>query len=121
MNSIIEESLKLNIQKKLKSTLKKQIDNPVVKAHQSWEILSEQICAILGTAVHNQWFKNVQPIILNNNILLLQTETNFAAQWINTHYQDLVNSLILTQDRKLSVFFIAPKKATKKKPLSENK
>ena len=110
MNRALEEQLKLRLHKKLKSTLDKTIDNPVLKAYLTWQILSDQIKTILGDQVFNQCFKKVQPLVLKNNILLLQTETNFAAQWINTHYQELVDALVLTQDRKYTCFFIFPKK-----------
>lgn len=113
MNRIAENELKINIRNKLKSTLNKTIDNPVIKAHLSWEILSEQLQAILGSEVHAQWFKNISPIVLKNNILLLQTETSFASQWINTHYQELVDALLLIQDRKYTCFFISPKSKKK--------
>ena len=110
MNYAADEKLKINIHRKLKSTFSKTIDNPVVKAFDTWEIISEQLSFVLGPEVHNQWFKDVKPLLLKNNILLLQTETQFAAQWINTHYQQLVEVLLAAQDKKLSCFFIAPKK-----------
>jgi chromosomal replication initiation ATPase DnaA len=113
MNHVVDEHLKLNIQNKLKSTFSKTIDNPVVKAHQSWAILCDQLQSILGPAVHHQWFKNVQPLVLKNNILLVQAETTFASQWINTHYQELVDSLLLIQDKNLTCFFISPRKLPK--------
>lgn len=112
MNHVADKELKLHLHRKLKSTFQKTIDNPVIKARQSWDLVSEQLLYILGPEVHQQWFKPITPLVLKNNILILQTETNFAAQWINTHYQQLVEALILTQDKKLSCFFIAP---TKKK------
>ena len=110
MNRAVEGSLRLNIQNKLRTTFEKTIDNPVVKAQLSWNILSDQLEAILGTEVHNQWFKSVQPLVLKNNILLLQTKNKFASHWINTHYQQLVDALIMIQDRKYTCFFISPKK-----------
>jgi hypothetical protein len=115
MNHFVEDDLKICIQNKLKSTFKKTIDNPVIKAQLTWDILSDQLEAILGSEIHNQWFKNIQPIVLKNNILLLQTETNFASQWINTHYQQLVDALLTLQDRKYTCFFISPKKRINRK------
>ncbi len=110
MNQAIDDKLKLKIQNEFKNTLERTSDNPVLKAFVTWQILSEQLRTILDAEVHTQWFKNIQPIVLKDNILLLQTETQFAAQWINTHYQELVDTVILTHDRKYSCFFIAPKK-----------
>ncbi len=112
MNHAVEdrESLKLNLQTKLRTTFEKTIDNPVLKAHLAWGILSDQLEAILGTEVHQQWFKSVHPLVLKNNILLLQTKNQFASHWINTHYQQLVDALVMVQDRRYSCFFISPKK-----------
>ena len=113
MNQAIDDKLKIKIQNKFKNTLEETADNPVLKAFITWRILSEQLRAILGGEVHNQWFNKVQPLVLKDNVLLLQTETRFAAQWINTHYQELVDTIILSHDKKYSCFFIAPKKRTK--------
>ena len=110
MNHFVDEKEKINLHNKLKSTFQKTIDNPVIKAQSSWELLSEQLHDILGDTIHKQWFSNIQPLVLKNNILLLQTETSFAAQWINTHYQQLVDALLTIQDSRYTCFFIAPKK-----------
>lgn len=111
MKHTLDKEFKVHLHKKLKNTFTKTIDNPVLKAKSSWDILSEQLSHILGPEVHNQWFAPIKPLVLKNNILILQTETSFASSWINTHYQELVEALLLTQDKKLSCFFIAPKKS----------
>lgn len=108
MKCFSEETLKKQIHNSLQVTFKKTIDNPVVKADEAWKILSEQLSCILGTTVHNQWFKPVKPLVLNNNILLLQTKDQFSERWINTHYQELAETLLTTQNKKLSCFFMAP-------------
>lgn len=108
MNPVLEKKLKINLKKNLRKTFDKTIDNPVLKAAECWSTLSEQLRIVLGDQIHEQWFHSVKPLVLKNNILLLQTDSNFASQWINTHYQQLSNALILTQDKKLSCFFIAP-------------
>jgi len=110
MNHVINDELKNKIHKELKSTFNKTIDNPVIKAHITWGMLSEQLKDILGNEVHKQWFHHIHPIVFKNNVLLLQTESRFASQWINTHYQELVDALITIQDKKYTCFFIAPKK-----------
>lgn len=109
MKYIVEDELKRKIQKKLENAFSKTIDNPVVKAHHAWNIISEQMLFVLGPEVHKQWFSPIKPILLKNNNLILQTESVFAAQWINTHYQELADLLVLTQDKKWTCFFIAPK------------
>ncbi len=109
MTAIFEDKLKLKIKQELKSTFSKTIDNPVIKAHGAWDLLNEQLLAILGSEIHRQWFRDVKPLVLKNNILLLQTKNQFAAQWINTHYQELIDTLSLVQDSSLTCFFIAPK------------
>ena len=40
MKDIVEDELKRKIQKKLETDFSKTIDNPVVKEHQSWNIIS---------------------------------------------------------------------------------
>ena len=110
MNRYVGDNLKINLHQKLKSTFSRTIDNPVVAANDVWNILNEQLACILDEQVHKQWFEKVKPIVLNNNILLLQTENQFSERWINTHYQDLVELLLSAQDKKLSCFFIAPRK-----------
>lgn len=107
------QSLQKNIAAKLKEVLQDSYDNPVVKARNSWNVASEMLYVILGEEIHEQWFKQVNPLVLKNNILILQTHSIFAAQWINTHYQELVESLLKTQDPNLSCFFIAPRNQVK--------
>ncbi len=109
-----ESRLKRSINHRLKEILNTEKDNPVLKARQSWGIVSEQLRFILGEEVHRQWFQKTKPLVLNNKILILQTDSTFAAQWINTHYQELVENLLKSQDRNLSCFFIAPKKINQK-------
>lgn len=110
MNHVVEDTLKINLKNKLKTTFETTIDNPVIKAQVSWNLLSDQLEAILGPEVHKQWFDSIQPMVLKNNILLLQTKNQFASHWINTHYQQLVDALIMIQDQKYTCFFISPKK-----------
>lgn len=107
-SSKAERQLKRSLNQKLKDILNNSKDNPVLKAKTSWAILSEQLLFILGNDVHRQWFQEVQPIVLKDKSLILQTQTQFAAQWINTHYQELVETLIHAQDPNLSCFFIGP-------------
>lgn len=103
------QTLQKSIAQRLKEVLDEPFDNPVVKARNCWSTTSEMLLAMLGKEIHNQWFKNINPLVLKNNILILQTDSNFAAQWINTHYQELVESLLKVQDQNLSCFFIAPR------------
>lgn len=104
-------TLKRNIATKLKEIRNDSFDNPVVKARNTWQVASEMLVIMLGDEVHTQWFKNISPLFLKNKILVLQTENTFAAQWINTHYQELVESVLKIQDPALSCFFIAPRNA----------
>lgn len=100
--------LKRNIHSKLQELLSYSAENPVIKAKNSWLILSEQLHSILGEEVHRQWFRDVQPMLLKDNVLILRSGTNFSASWINTHYQELSDNLLKAQDKKYSCFYIAP-------------
>lgn len=113
-NTKTERQLRRSLNQKLKEILNNSKDNPLLKAKTSWAILSEQLNFILGDDVHRQWFQEIQPIVLKDNTLILQTQTQFAAQWINTHYQELVETLIHAQDQNLSCFFIGPTPTSQK-------
>lgn len=114
------QSLQKNINSKLKEILKDSYDNPVIKARNTWHITSEMISIVLGKEIHAQWFKNIKPIVMKDNNLVVQTDSLFAAQWINTHYSELIDGLMKAQDKNLSCFFIGPKnwsnKTSNKKP-----
>lgn len=103
------QSLQKSINSKLQDILKESYDNPVVKARNTWQITSEMIQVILGPEVFEKWFKNIKPIVLKNKNLIVQTDSVFAAQWINTHYQELIDSIAKAQDKNLTCFFIGPK------------
>lgn len=81
--------------------------HPVVKASYIWSILSEQLCDVLGPEVHHQWFKNVKPLVISHNVLILEVPNHFSAQWIHTHYHELVDVLLSVMDKKLSSFFVS--------------
>lgn len=81
--------------------------HPVVKASYIWSILDEQLYDILGASVHHQWFKQVKPTVISNNVLLLEVPNHFTAQWIHTHYHELIDVLLSVVDKKLSSFFIS--------------
>jgi chromosomal replication initiation ATPase DnaA len=81
--------------------------HPVVKASYLWSILSEQLCDILGPEIHHQWFKNVKPLVISDNVLILEVPNHFSAQWIHTHYHELVDILLGVMDKKLSSFFLS--------------
>lgn len=81
--------------------------HPVVKASYIWSILSEQLCDILGPEVHHQWFKNVKPLVISHNVLIIEVPNHFSAQWIHTHYHELVDVLLSVMDKKLTSFFVS--------------
>jgi hypothetical protein len=81
--------------------------HPVVKASYIWSILSEQLCDILGPEIHHQWFKSVRPLVISHNVLIIEVSNHFSAQWIHTHYQELVDLLLSVMDKKLTSFFIS--------------
>lgn len=81
--------------------------HPVVKASYTWSILSEQLCDILGPEIHHQWFKQVKPLVISHNVLILEVPNHFSAQWIHTHYQELIDILLSVMDKKLTSFFVS--------------
>lgn len=81
--------------------------HPVVKASYVWSIISDQLCDVLGLAVHHQWFKSVKPLVISHNVLIIEVPNHFSAQWIHTHYQELIDILLSVMDKRLSCFFIS--------------
>lgn len=81
--------------------------HPVVKASYVWSILSDQLFDVLGPEVHHQWFKQVKPLVISHNVLILEVPNHFSAQWIHTHYHELVDVLLSVMDKKLSSFFVS--------------
>jgi len=81
--------------------------HPVVKASYTWSIISDQLCDVLGPEVHHQWFRQVKPVVISDNVLILEVPNHFSAQWIHTHYHELTDVLLSVIDSKLSSFFIS--------------
>ena len=81
--------------------------HPVVKASYIWSVISDQLFDVLGPEVHHQWFKQVKPLVISHNVLILEVPNHFSAQWIHSHYHELVDVLLSVMDKKLSSFFIS--------------
>lgn len=93
-----------------KAALKEKNTNlahPVVRASYIWSIVSEQLGDILGPEVHHQWFKEVRPMVISHKVLILEVPNHFYAQWIHTHYHELVDVLLSVLDKRLSSFFVS--------------
>lgn len=84
-----------------------KLAHPVVKASYTWSIISDQLCDVLGPEIHHQWFKHVKPLVISHNVLILEVPNHFIAQWIHTHYHELVDILLNVLDKKLSSFFVS--------------
>jgi chromosomal replication initiation ATPase DnaA len=96
------------IQRKAKLKEKSlNLAHPVVKASYIWSILADQLNDILGPEVHHQWFKQVKPLVISDNVLILEVPNHFSAQWIHTHYHELVDVLLSVMDKKLTSFFVS--------------
>ena len=80
--------------------------NPVVKDSYIWAIVCYQLKELLGTEVHGQWFKPLRPLVLSDNVLVLEATNHFAAQWVHHHYQELIDTLLCVHDKNLSCFVL---------------
>ncbi len=83
-------------------------ENPMVRASCVWAIVSRQLRDVLGYSIYHKWFANILPMVISDNVLILQTQKNFDVRWINQHYHELIDLLISFQDKKLSSFIISP-------------
>lgn len=81
----------------------------MVRASHCWAVAQEQLQTLLDGAIYKQWFVNTCATVIINDVLIVTTKDNFASQWLNTHYIQLVDALIQLQDSKLSCFFVAKK------------
>lgn len=81
--------------------------HPVVKASYTWSIISDQLQDMLGPEIHHQWFKQAKPVVISDNVLILEVPNHFFAQWIHTHYHELIDLLIKVIDKNLSSFFVS--------------
>lgn len=102
-----KQSIKSFKQEKPKKALP---TNPVLRASNTWTIISDQLETILGPSVYQQWFKTIRPVVISNNILILSTKRPQAAAWLNCNYRELVETLAKVQDKKLCCFFVSHKK-----------
>lgn len=109
-NRVIKRKPSLKTRWVQRSGLKEKslnLAHPVVKASYTWSVLSDQLCDILGPSLHHQWFKDVKPLVISHNVLILEVSNHFCAQWIHTHYQEVVDLLLSALDKRLSSFFIS--------------
>lgn len=90
-------------------------ENPVVKASHIWESTKDQLEIVLGKTIYKQWFSNTRALVISDNVLILKTENDFAAKWLTTYYQALVETLLGIHDKNLSCFFIGPSDVKKNK------
>lgn len=102
--------LKSKLRNKIKNALSNEtkLATPMIRASYAWSIISEQLKDVLGSEIHSQWFSKVKPVVITDNVLLLETKDKFSSQWINANYQELVDLLVGLQDKTLSSFFFAP-------------
>lgn len=95
-------------QKKVKHKEKNlNLAHPVVKASYIWTIISDQLLDVLGSTIHHQWFKETKPLVISDNVLILEVPNHFCAQWIHTHYHELVDALLSAMDKRLSSYFVS--------------
>ena len=90
-------------------------DNPVVRASNIWDTIKDQLKIILGDTVYKQWFAETRALVIADNVLILKTQNDFAAKWLTTYYQALIETLLSVHDKNLSCFFIGPSDTYKNK------
>jgi chromosomal replication initiation ATPase DnaA len=45
--------------------------------------------------------------VISHDVLILEVPNHFSAQWIHTHYHELVDVLLSVMDKRLSSFFLS--------------
>jgi hypothetical protein len=81
-----------------------KFNHPVLVASYRWRIVADQLKDLLGNEVYRQWFENITPMYITNNVLILRSRDRRSCTWITTNYQDLLDVLLSFQDGQLSCF-----------------
>lgn len=79
-----------------------------MRASNIWDTIKDQLKIILGETIYKQWFEDTRALVIADNVLILKTQNDFAAKWLTTYYQALVETLLSIHDKSLSCFFIGP-------------
>jgi hypothetical protein len=105
-----QQMLQQNISEKVQYILnndRRTTENPVIKASQTWNIISEQVKDILDESIYKQWFSKIVPLVIVNDILILQAPNKFSCHWLTRHYQALVDLLLSFHEKDLSCYFVS--------------
>lgn len=109
MPKIVSEKMHNLFKSKDTKELCSQRQNPVVKAHNIWKLVSGQIHDILEEEIHLQWFSKIVPLVISDSCLILMAPNSLNCHWVNQHYKELIDLLISFQDESLSSFVINQK------------
>ena len=48
----------------------------------------------VSTIAFNTWFEPIKPISINNNVIKISVPSNFFVEWIDEHYNALINKML---------------------------
>ncbi len=108
----VEKAISTEFQKSITRGQTTKQNNPMVLASIIWSNVSEQLEDVLGCSIHQRWFHKIRPLVVSNNVLILEATKDFDVRWINLHYQKLVDILLNLQQEGLSSFFVSPSDTT---------
>ncbi len=75
-----------------------------LEAKQIWKQFLEIIKSNVPALTYNTWFLPIKPVEANDSVLKIQVPNNFFIEWIDEHYNTLINrtiSQVLGEDGKL--------------------
>ena len=78
----------------LKITLKKKQKNKSQDSVHIWKECLRLIKQNVSNITYNTWFLPIKPFELENEILKIQVPNNFFIEWIEEHYNTLINKTI---------------------------
>ena len=78
----------------LKITIKGKQKNKTQNSAQVWKECLRLIKQNVSNITYNTWFLPIKPFEIENNTLKIQVPNNFFIEWIEEHYNTLINKTI---------------------------
>ena len=70
------------------------MDNIKYNHESVWKTVKERLAVELPEHAYNTWLEPILPIALSDNELVLEVPNQFFFEWIESHYQKLIESKV---------------------------
>ncbi len=72
----------------------------------SWDLILKDIKSSINTPTYKTWFEHIAPVSLKKNCLTLSVNSDFAKEWLETRYYNILNDSVkknINQDCELKI------------------